>query len=102
MKIKSFFKYLKFPSKNKKRMANAAFFDLDGVLWNNESVTNWMRFKVDRKIRKQLKTIQDRYERIIVVTNQTYGARKFRYKLFYDILLNIRFQLFLLDLNMID
>ena len=102
MKIKSLFKYFKFPSKNKKRIANAAFFDLDGVLWNNESDTNWMRFKVDSKIKKQLKMIQDRYERIIVVTNQTYGARKFRHKLFYDILLNIRFQLFLLDLNMID
>jgi histidinol phosphatase-like enzyme/CTP:phosphocholine cytidylyltransferase-like protein len=53
-------------------------------------------------MKKQLSKIRKRYRRVIVITNQTYGARKFRFKKLYLVLLKIRFFLFLSNSNLID
>jgi D-glycero-D-manno-heptose 1,7-bisphosphate phosphatase len=72
------------------------FLDLDGVLWPDEESSKITKIRIDKEIKSGLKKIAGEVGPIIVITNQTLGARKFRNLKFYKLMLWVKFTLLLI------
>lgn len=102
MRILFFPKYFETKFIQKTQHFDAVFLDLDGVLWPNNLDANWFRFNLNKDTKKQIKRLKKLKQKIIIITNQTYGARKFRFKYLYHAFLFVRFQFLLLISMNID
>jgi D-glycero-D-manno-heptose 1,7-bisphosphate phosphatase len=79
--------------KNSKK--SVAFFDLDGVLWNDNQSKNILKLRLNKKVKYSLRKIKKKFDILILISNQTYGARNFRNLKMFEIFIKAKFFLFL-------
>ena len=82
--------------------SSAAFIDLDGVLWDNKFSSHIFHFRLSRQAKSWLSELSNSYDYLVVITNQTYGARHIKFPSAYHVILWFKFQLLLLVTRDID
>jgi len=75
---------------------SAAFLDLDGVLWSNEYSGKLRHTSVSSEVRHTLKWLHNQFDALVVITNQTHGARSSISPFAYKCILRIKFVFVLL------
>ncbi len=82
--------------------SSAAFIDLDGVLWDNKFSSRIFHFRLSKQAKSWLSELSNSYDYLVVITNQTYGARHIKFPSAYHVILWFKFQLLLLVTRDID
>lgn len=98
--------FYRFFSKKKRGVipaeSSAAFLDLDGVLWDNKFSSRIFHFRVSKQVKAWLSELSSSYDYLVVITNQTYGARHVKFPFVYHTILWFKFHLMLLVAKDID